>query len=103
MVGGGEEHDMSSSYRQRRCLRRGEGVGRLSWGVRGSIAAAWDVSGVAMGFGSTTLALAKCIVLRHFPADLGCTKGIRRRTIEARGAQGAVGDISALRHGLLME
>ena len=38
---------MSSSYRQRRCLRRGEGVGRLSWGVRGSIAAAWDVSGVA--------------------------------------------------------
>ena len=46
--GGGEEHDMSSSYRRRRCLRRGEGVGRLSWGVRGSIAAAWDVSGVAM-------------------------------------------------------
>jgi hypothetical protein len=65
-----------------------------------------------MGFGSTTLALAKCIVLRHFPADLGCTKGIRRRTrreegggrsgMEARGAQGAVGDISALHHGLRM-
>jgi len=88
-------------------------VGRLGWGVRGSIAAAWDVSGVAMGFGSTTLALAKCIVLRHFPADLGCTKGIRRQKrrdegggrsgMEARGAQGAVGDVSALRHGLPME
>jgi len=45
--------------RNQHCLRRGEGVGRLGWGVRGSIAAAWDVSGVAMGFGSTTLALAK--------------------------------------------
>ncbi len=68
-----------------------------------------------MGFGSTTLALAKFIVFRHFPADLGCTKGIRRRTrrdegegggrsgMEARGAQGAVGDVSALRHGLRME
>jgi hypothetical protein len=66
-----------------------------------------------MGFGSTTLALAKCIVLRHFPADLGCTKGIRRQKrrdegggrsgMEARGAQGAVGDVSALRHGLPME
>jgi hypothetical protein len=51
-----------------------------------------------MGFGSTTVALAKCIVLRHFPADLGCTKGIRRRTrreegegrsgMEARGHKG---------------
>ena len=35
--GGGEEHDMSSSYRQRRCLRRGEGVGRLSWASGGQL------------------------------------------------------------------
>lgn len=66
-----------------------------------------------MGFGSTTLALAKCIELRHFLADIGCTKGIRRRTrreegggrsgMEARGAQRAVGDVSALRHGLRIE
>jgi len=64
-------------------------------------------------FPSSKNRLANCIVLRHFPANLGCTKGIGRRTrreegggrsgMEARGAQGAVGDVSALRHGLLME
>ena len=34
---GWEEHDMSSSYRRRRCLRRGEGVGRLSWASGGQL------------------------------------------------------------------
>ncbi len=66
-------------------------MGRLGWGVRGSIAAAWDVSGVAMVFGSTSLALAKCIVLRHFPADLGCAKGIRHRTRREEGQGGTGG------------
>jgi hypothetical protein len=38
-----------------------------------------------MGFGSTTLALAKYNVLRHFPGDLGCTKGIRHQTRREEG------------------
>ena len=54
--------------RTRRCLRRGDGVGRLGWGVRGSIAAAWDVSGVAM-----------VSLVKKSPGQMYCIKAFPRR------------------------
>ena len=66
-----------------------------------------------MGFGSTTLALAKCIILMHFPANFRNTKGIRGRArrgeagglsgTETRGSQGVLGEVSVLRHDIWMD
>jgi hypothetical protein len=77
--------DFDKKNRTRHYLRREEGVVRPGWGARGSIAAIWDVSGVAVGLGSTILSLPECYVERHFPADFGYAKLMRRRPRRVEG------------------